>query len=232
MKPIDLMAIQVETLFVLDAKGRLTAVNSDDGIPTPRFFFGSTEEGNLWRFRFDLPSDILEELERFCLQEPARADLETPPENLEAFKKILNCQQPIKRSWSGPAYWIPEDDPKSGANAVRITEENSEVLNEGFPDNGRWINSCQPVYAAIRDGKAVSVCLSARVAAKAYEAGVETLEDYRGNGYASCVVAAWAAEVRRMDRIPFYSTSWENIASQGVARRLGARMFGADLHFT
>jgi RimJ/RimL family protein N-acetyltransferase len=232
MKRMELMATQVATLFVLDGNGRLTAVNSDDGIPTPRFFFGSTMEGNLWRFRFDLPSEIRDELESLCLREPVRSDLKTPPENLDAFKKILNSQQPIKRSWFGPAYWIPEGDPKSGANAVQITEENSHVLKEGFPDNPRWINSCQPVYAVIREGKAVSVCLSARVAAEAYEAGVETLEDHRGNGYASCVVAAWAEEVRRLGRIPFYSTSWDNVASQGVARKLGAQLFGADLHFT
>ena len=232
MKPTELMSIQAETLFVLDRNERIARVNSDDGIPTPRFFFGSTTEGNLWRYRFDLANETRCELGRQCFLEPPRADLAAPPENLDAFKEILNKHQPIERLWFGPAYWIPNGDLKSSSEAVQITEENVGVLKEGFPDNARWLQACHPVYAVIRDGKAVSVCLSARVTEKAHEAGVETLEEFRGNGYASRAVSAWADEVRRMGRIPFYSTSWENVASQGVARKLGARLFGADLHFT
>jgi hypothetical protein len=37
--------------------------------------------------------------------------------------------------------------------------------------------------------------------------------------------------VRRENRIPLYSTSWDNAASRGVARRLGLVLYGADLSF-
>ena len=49
--------------------------------------------------------------------------------------------------------------------------------------------------------------------------------------HAAAVVAAWAAAVRASGRLPLYSTSWDNVASQGVARKLGLVLYGADLSF-
>jgi predicted GNAT family acetyltransferase len=86
-----------------------------------------------------------------------------------------------------------------------------------------------PVAAVIVEGRAVSVCFSARLTPRAAEAGVETLPDFRGAGHATHAVAAWAQAIRESGRRPLYSTSWENLASQGVARRLGLRMYGVDL---
>lgn len=42
------------------------------------------------------------------------------------------------------------------------------------------------------------------------------------------LVAAWARRVRQQDAVPLYSTSWDNLASQAVARSLGAHLLGAD----
>jgi predicted GNAT family acetyltransferase len=66
----------------------------------------------------------------------------------------------------------------------------------------------------------------------AHDAGVETAAAFRGRGYARLVVAAWARAVRDLDCVPFYSTSWQNDASRGVARALGLVLFGSDLHVT
>jgi len=74
--------------------------------------------------------------------------------------------------------------------------------------------------AVIEDGAAVSLCHSARLTDRAAEAGVETLDVYRGRGYASVVVAGWAHAIQATGRIPLYRTSWDNLASQAVARRL------------
>ena len=73
---------------------------------------------------------------------------------------------------------------------------------------------------------------TARLTDRAAEAGVETLEPYRGHGYAAVVAAGcagWAHAIRATGRIPLYSTSWDNLASQGVARRLRLVQYGTDL---
>ena len=97
-----------------------------------------------------------------------------------------------------------------------------------------------PVAAVVADGRAVSVCFSSRLTSRVAEAGVETAEPFRGRGYATRAVAAWAHAVRAGSprdsagggRLPLYSTSWENLASQAVARRLGLRLYGVDLLLT
>jgi predicted GNAT family acetyltransferase len=85
-----------------------------------------------------------------------------------------------------------------------------------------------PCLATVVDGRLASLCLSARNTPIAAEAGVETLDEFRGRGYAPAVVAAWARAVREEGRIPLYSTSWDNLASRSVARKLGLVLYGAD----
>jgi hypothetical protein len=45
-------------------------------------------------------------------------------------------------------------------------------------------------------------------------------------------VAGWAAAMRQRGVIPLYSTSWANVASQGVARKLGMVCYGDDWSIT
>jgi RimJ/RimL family protein N-acetyltransferase len=131
----------------------------------------------------------------------------------------------------GPAYRVPVE-PRPPAHVVRITHENAELLRFGFADLIAELTDYQPFLAVVQEGRAVSVCRSVRITSEAHEAGVETLSAFRGRGYASEVVAGWAAAVREMGCIPLYSTSWENVASQGVARRLAMALYGADFEVT
>ena len=55
---------------------------------------------------------------------------------------------------------------------------------------------------------------------------------YRGRGYARAATSVWAEALRREGRLPLYSTSWGNLASQRVAAGLGALQYGVDFSLT
>ena len=90
------------------------------------------------------------------------------------------------------------------------------------------IDYAQPCVVFVRDNQAVSICRSVRITSLAHEAGLETLVPYRGRGYAAAVVAGWATAVRQAGRLPLYSTSTDNMASQSVARKLGLSFYGVN----
>jgi RimJ/RimL family protein N-acetyltransferase len=131
----------------------------------------------------------------------------------------------------GPAYQFTEYLEPSRL-LLAITEANAEMLRGGFEELISELPDWQPFLAVIEKGRAVSVCRSVRITPEAHEAGVETLPDFRGRGYAKDVVAGWARLVQAMGVIPFYDTSWENAASQAVAKKLHLVAYGADFHIT
>ncbi|HMM41657.1 MAG TPA: GNAT family N-acetyltransferase [Thermomicrobiales bacterium] len=225
------MTIQVETLFRHDPAGRLTTVNEPGGGPAPRLFLGRTAAGNVWRLRHDLPLALAAELSGILADESPLGDPRQPAVTYERLVAALEAVAPVERVWDGPAWWIPEGVDMR-CDITPIVVDDPALLRDGFPGWARDLAAASPCVAVVVDGAAVAVCCSARTSPRASEAGVETLERYRGRGYASAVVAAWAAKVRRAGRLPLYSTSWPNVASQAVARRLGLRFYGVDLHIT
>ena len=226
------MEIHVATLFDLDAHGRIRSLRrpwTRSG-GAPRFFMGRTPEGHVWRFRHDLPGERVRELEDLCRSEPRAEDLRRPPSIAPAIRAALQASGPTVREYRGPAFWIPEAA-RAAARAVRVTKAKAHLLDARFPWMKRPLESgadIGPVTAVVVDGEAVSLCYCARLSPEAAEAGVETLEAMRGRGFASAAVAAWAAAVRERGLRPLYSTAWENLASQGVARRLGMAAYGED----
>jgi predicted GNAT family acetyltransferase len=84
----------------------------------------------------------------------------------------------------------------------------------------------------VADGCAVSVCFSSRNGEFGAAAGIETVAEYRGRGFAKAAAAAWARAVRAEDRQPLYGTTWENLASQAIARHLNATPVSETWHIT
>ena len=225
------MRLHVEVLFTHDTMGRMLNVNEVAGGVAPRFFLGRTTDGNEWRFRVGLEAVLVRRLEAICMNEPVCGRLSLSPSGSSEYARLLAQDAPVERISAGPAYRFPEAL-SIPSGPVVVTKDNIGVLQSYFAD---WIEDIvhgQPFLALVRDDQAVSVCYSARKTSRAHEAGVETHPDYRGRGYAGQVVSAWADAVRRMGRMPLYSTSWENVASQAVASKLGLIQYGADLHIT
>ena len=229
----ELMKIQVEVLFTQDKNGCLQRINESTGAirPAPRFFFGYTNEGSICRFRHDLPDNVVAQLKEVAAAEPTPMNSQKIPRNRRQFEDILQSHAPIKGIWVGPAYRFPEHITPP-TNIVQLSCENSGLLKGDFAEMVSELNSSQPYLAIVEDSQAVAICRSVRLSSRAHEAGVDTLVGYRRRGYATVVVAAWALAVRALNCIPLYSTSWDNVASQSVARRLGLVQYGVDYHVT
>ena len=226
----ELMAMRVQALFTHDAHSRLLLVNEPGGrAPAPRLFLGRTRAGNLWRFRADLPEILIEELEALCVDEPVGQAFHRPPRHVAAYVRLLETHAPVHTLGMGPAYRFTAH-PEPSRPLLALTATDAEKLRGDFEALIAELPCWQPFLALVEEGRAVSVCRSVRITPAAHEAGVETLPDFRGKGYAQDVVAGWARVVQSLGAIPFYSTSWENTASQAVAKKLHLVPYGADLH--
>jgi hypothetical protein len=223
----ELMRLHVEALFVHDADQQLVRVNVPDGAAPPRVFLGRTTEGVVLRYRADVSEDVRRELEAVSRESIA---LDSPP-SITRYETILGRSAPIQKTWTGPAFSFPSSVSITH-DVVRIVEQNQDLLEPLLPEWIPDVGMNPPVVGLLVDGRAVAVCCSVRRTDSAHEAGVETHPRYRGCGYAASVVAAWAQLVRDMNRVPLYSTSWQNDASRAVARKLSLIQFGSDIHIT
>lgn len=228
LNKLELMELQAKALFTYDNHNFMKNVNDLDGAPAPRFFFGCTPEGNVLRFRYDLPEVMISKLTNLVTVEPINNNLTRNTVILKKIKGILQEQEEIQKIFEGPAYKIPRgvtvpDD------VIKITKDNVHLLENSHNYMITELQFWEPCFAKLVNGKAVSICFSSRIADASCEAGVETLSDFRGKGYAAEVVAAWAADIYKTNRIPSYSTSWDNAASQSVAKKLKCDLYGTDL---
>jgi RimJ/RimL family protein N-acetyltransferase len=223
------MRIHLDALYTYDANGRMSHVNEPRGPRAPRIFLGRTEAGHELRWRADVPEATVASVRELVEREPRVLPLRQRPHCGDAIEALLARDAPVQRVWSGPACCVDVNALPEAPLAVRVVRENADLLRT-FPD---WIDEVgerQPFVAAVEDGVAVALCASVRITAAAHAAGVETLPAARRRGMASQAVAAWARAVHELGANALYSTSWDNVASQAVARRLGMQLIGADFH--
>ena len=226
----ELMRLHVEALFTHDVNGRLLRVNEPNGASAPRFFLGRTADGCMLRFRHDVADDLRRMLEAAVAEDVAlRGEAARSPVDPARYEAILARFAPVERTETGPAFGFPPELPAADGT-VLVTEANARLLHPLLVPWDPDVQHSQPLIVLPVDGQAVAVCGSVRRTAGAHEAGVETVPAFRGRGYAARVAAGWARAVRELDRVPLYSTSWQNAASRAVARKLGLIPFGSDLH--
>ncbi|WP_133579954.1 GNAT family N-acetyltransferase [Aureibacillus halotolerans] len=131
----------------------------------------------------------------------------------------------------GPAYRFPQEIRQPAHDTVLVNTDNAQLLEQHFSSFIPDLAQRQPCAAVVQNDQAVAVCFCARTNDEASEAGLETHIDFRGRGFGQAVVLAWALAVRKRGRSPLYSTSWDNIASQALAKKLGLVQYGTVLHF-
>ncbi|MBZ0287230.1 MAG: GNAT family N-acetyltransferase, partial [Anaerolineae bacterium] len=228
---LERLQIQANALFIYDAQNRMLRSNEPEPENSaPRFFLWRSTMGNIWRFRDDLSDDLVAELERLAASEPVDHDLREPPFHHLAYLELLAEHAPIHETAAGPAWYLPPCSAPS--RAVLVTEANKALLRAYFPFTYDNLPALSPAAMVVEDGAAVTVCASVRLTPQAAEAGLYTEDSYRGRGFGVDAVCAWANAVYASGRLPLYSTSWDNIVSQAVARRLGAVLYGADFSIT
>lgn len=226
-----LMELHLAALFVLDRRGRLVSVNATGAGRAPKFFLGRTADGIVWAVRQDVGAELEAGLRALAGSEAPGHPSGPLPRADEPYLELLARHVGVERAWTGPAYRFPASlSVDTGAVAVRAKNAHvlARYLDEWLPHAAAGV----PMTAVLEAGAAVSVCGSVRMTAEAHEAGVETHRDFRGRGFGSRAVAAWARAVRRLGPMPLYSTSWANRPSRALADRLGLVQYGSVLHVT
>src|SRR5689334_15611169 len=97
----ELLNIQAEVLYVHNVDNRLLRINeSDADDPAPRFYLSRSRAGNIWRFRHDLPDEVIAELEALVAAEPVNPDRPQMPSLLAQYNAVLEQHAPIYKTYS------------------------------------------------------------------------------------------------------------------------------------
>jgi RimJ/RimL family protein N-acetyltransferase len=222
LSDLELMELHVKVLFKHDLENRITVVNETPFEAAPKIFIGGTKQGNVIRYSYNLNPRMLKDLERILETEQG-----TP---LTQIINLITKEHQLTHVWMGPAYVFLNVVEKPSCKVIEVTLENKELLKPAFPYTFENFEYKQPCFAIVEDNVIVSLCCSARITSQAAEASLFTHEQYRGKAYAIDVAKAWAAAVQKQGKLALYSTSWDNFASQSVARKLQLVQYGTDIH--
>ena len=216
-----LLDLHVEVLFRRDADCRLTFVNEPDGDRAPILFLARGRASFRVAFRVGVPAEVV----RRWFDVAARLPLwdgEAPDRSLhDELRSVVARDVATTAVEGGPAFRFGARLERAGVAVTQIDESSAHLLDRFFPYTRSVLADRHPVVGVVVDGAVVSACYSARRGPRACEAGVATEDAYRGRGYAAAVVAAWRQAVEHSDRVPLYSTSWDNAGSLALARSLG-----------
>jgi hypothetical protein len=213
--------LQLHTLFALDRDRRIMSTREPHPRPGPQFVLIRGWSDCAWSTHRSMPQRLADEIGVLASEEPPIRDIEDAPVNAERYPGLLGG-----RVDSGPAFTFPTIIPRSSGvvdvHDVKLLERHFH----GWTSNELPARS--PILATVENGHAVSVCFCARRTTVAAEAGVETAPDFRGQGLARRVTAAWASSIRASGRVPLYSTSWTSTASLAVAREMNLQPVAND----
>jgi len=171
------------------------------------------EHACAWAVHRDVPVEVARELVALARTEPPLGELTDPPTHIDTYLARIGG-----RIDSGPVFTFPTAI--AAADGVREITDLAQLERHFRGWTVDELPERSPILGIIEDGHAVSVCFCARRTPAAAEAGLETAANFRGRGFGAKVAAAWGRAIRDSGRLPLYSTSWGNVASLGVARRI------------
>jgi len=226
-----LLALEIGTVWSTDDRGRLCGSVG----PWPQLVLALGADGRTVAVGSDVPDPLADELRLAALGGVGAVPAGHPPPELDDCVRLLSRLGAVSVT-SGPSFVVPAGVASASPFEVTIRRSSGGDENLGplrpapwwEPDEWRdlLVGELGPWAMSVEDGQVTALCHSARLTERAAEAGVWTHPDFRRQGRASAVTAAWAAHPGLGDRVRFYSTSTDNAASQGVAAGLGLRLIG------
>jgi hypothetical protein len=231
---LALLEVEIDTLWRRDKRNRLVEERRPNGIAAPHLVLAVASGGWALALGSEVPDALAAELQAEVAAEPPSSDPTSEP------TAIARCEQLLRDSLGptvlrcGPSYLIPNETTfSSAAEILRSGGENTELLRGqdvkrlNWPaEEWRLDGSLGPRAMAMIGDQVVAICHSARLTERGAEAGVWTAPDFRGQGHAAAVTAAWAELLGPRRLHLFYSTSATNLSSQRVAARLRLRPIG------
>jgi hypothetical protein len=229
--PGILAGLHVDALFRTTPAGALLETNEPSPATAPRVFVARTSQGVVCRVRHDVPAPLAATLRRIAAALPLLPARRAEVTAYDDLRAAVEAAGPVERHWHGPAYCFVAASRPLDPDVVEIAAGHSALVGD-FECFHQDLPAMAPFFGIIRAGAVVSGCFSARITPAAAEAGVMTDVAHRGRGLAAAAVNAWRLAIARSGRTPLYSTSYDNLSSQAVTRRLGMAQYAETFSLT
>jgi hypothetical protein len=240
---LRLLQVDIDTMFVMSATGRIERENDPDCSSGPRVFFVGCPSGNLTRVRYDLDDEVAMRILEAAAKEPPWREPDVMPACAEKIVELLSDGQPAAVSpaliyqlpnglrYEQPAAIVRGDSDEGGRMLARLADRGMPDYMQvaGFKGVGDF---WEPWCVALDGTEIASMAFAARLGVSGAELGVYTFPKYRGRGLAAAVTAAWSSMPSLNRHALFYSTHTSNRSSRRVTARLGLRLIGTSFRIT
>src|SRR5688572_5658594 len=143
--------IQLQTLFVLNGEGRITATREPGARRGPAFALIRGKESCAWAVGAGVSSRTALELEHLAREEPPVVDFRDEPVHAERYSSLVGG-----RVETGPAFTFPDRVAKpAGVESI----DDIRLLDPHFPGwTGHELFGRAPMVATLEGGHAISIC--------------------------------------------------------------------------